>query len=279
MKEVKVSAVQKAVKEACIMMNYRLPPDVKERLTDMRRHEKDAGALQILELLEENQQVAREEHLPICQDTGMVLAFVETGQQVVVVGDLEEAIHEGVREGYREGLLRKSVVADPLRRTNTGDNTPAVIHWKPVPGNQLTIHLAAKGFGSENMSRMAMLKPSAGVRGVKDFVLETVKLAGSNPCPPVVVGVGLGGTFEYAPLLAKKALLRSLDDHHPDPYYADLENTLLEDINALGIGPQGLGGRTTALAVKIEFHPTHIAGLPVAVNLNCHVARHHTITL
>lgn len=279
MREVKAAAVRQAVKEACMHMSFRLPPDVKKKLNEMRRHENDAGALQILALMEENEEVAREEGLPICQDTGMVVAFVEMGQEVVVTGELEGAIHAGVREGYQEGLLRKSVVSDPLRRTNTGDNTPAVIHWKLVPGNRLTLHLAAKGFGSENMSRLAMLKPSAGVTGVKDFVMDTIRLAGSNPCPPVVVGVGLGGTFDYAAMLAKKALLRSLDDAHPDPFYAQLENTLLKEINALGIGPQGFGGRTTALAVKIESFPTHIAGLPVAVNLNCHVARHETISL
>ena len=206
----------------------------------------------------------------------MACVFVKIGQEVHVVGNLEEAIHEGVRQGYREGYLRKSVVRDPLDRVNTGDNTPAVIHYEIVSGDALEITLAPKGFGSENMSAIKMLRPSDGLEGVRDFVLKIVEEAGPNPCPPIVVGVGVGGTFERCALLAKKALLRPVNEANPNPFYAELEKTLLEQINALGIGPQGFGGRTTALAVNIETFPTHIAGLPVAVNINCHVTRHKT---
>ena len=206
----------------------------------------------------------------------MACVFVKLGQEVHVAGDLNEAIHEGVRRGYREGYLRKSVVRDPLDRVNTGDNTPAVITYDIVPGDKVEITLAPKGFGSENMSAIKMLRPSDGVEGVKECVLQTVEAAGPNPCPPIVVGVGIGGTFDKAASMAKRALLRDADSCHPDPFYADLEKELLEKINALGIGPQGFGGRTTALTVNIETFPTHIAGLPVAVNINCHVTRHQT---
>jgi len=223
--------------------------------------------------------VARREHLPVCQDTGMACVFVKLGQEVHVAGDINEAIHEGVRRGYREGYLRKSVVWDPLDRVNTGDNTPAVINYELVPGDSIEITLAPKGFGSENMSAVKMLRPSDGVEGVKEFVLRTVEAAGPNPCPPIVVGIGIGGTFDRAALLAKKALIRNSDQPNPDPYYAALEEELLEKINQLGIGPQGFGGKTTALAVNIETYPTHIAGLPVAVNINCHVTRHVTEVL
>jgi fumarate hydratase subunit alpha len=224
--------------------------------------------------------IARENGVPICQDTGVACVFLELGQEVHVVGgDLYEAVNEGVRQGYKEGYLRKSVVADPLRRKNTGDNTPAVVNTDIVPGDKLTITIGPKGAGSENMSRLAMFPPSKGEKGVKDFVVETVQLAGPNPCPPIVVGVGIGGTFDRVALLAKKALMRSTQARNPDVYYAGMEEELLERINKLGIGPQGFGGKTTALAVNIEAYPTHIACLPVAVNINCHVTRHVKATL
>jgi len=232
------------------------------------------SAKNILERIVENYQIAERDSIPICQDTGITCVFVELGQDVRVIGDLNESINEGVRQGYREGYLRKSIVADPLRRENTGDNTPAVIHYDIVPGDGFNITIAPKGFGSENMSNIAMLRPCDDIGGVKAFVIQTVEKAGANPCPPVIVGVGIGGTFDKVALLAKKAILRPADDKHPDPFYAKLEDELLESINALGIGPQGFGGRTTALAVKILAMPTHIAGLPVAVNINCHVTRH-----
>jgi len=233
-------------------------------------------AKDILEKVSLNYKVAERDSVPICQDTGVTCVFVEIGQDVHVTGNLNGAINEGVRQGYREGYLRASVVEDPLRRNNTGDNTPAMIHYDIVPGDTLKITVAPKGFGSENMSRVAMLKPSDGIDGVKVFVVKTVEEAGANPCPPVFVGVGIGGTFDKVTMLAKKALLRPAVDRHTDPFYAGLENDLLESINSLGIGPQGFGGRTTAMAVKVIAMPTHIAGLPVAVNINCHVARHVT---
>ncbi|HEY5575247.1 MAG TPA: fumarate hydratase, partial [Clostridiaceae bacterium] len=220
------------------------------------------------------------ENAPMCQDTGMACVFIEIGQDVHVAGgSIEDAVNEGVRLGYAEGYLRKSVVGDPLNRVNTGDNTPAVIYYDIVPGDRLNIMVAPKGFGSENMSQIKMLKPADGIEGVKEFILKTVKEAGPNPCPPMVVGVGIGGTFDRAAVLAKKALIRSLSERNEDPFYRDLEEELLQKINDLGIGPQGFGGKTTALAVNIETFPTHIAGLPVAVNINCHVTRHKEITL
>jgi len=258
----------------CIDANCNLPADARRCLAAARHREIYAPARGILDRIIENYGIAAESGVPICQDTGVACVFVEIGQGVAVVGDLAAAINEGVRRGYGDGFLRKSLVADPIRRTNTGDNTPAMIHYDIVPGDGLRITVAPKGFGSENMSRIRMLVPADGLDGVRAFVLETVEAAGPNPCPPVVVGVGLGGTFDKAALLAKKALLRDLDDVHPDPFYADLESRLLDEINALGIGPQGFGGRTTALAVKIGAMATHIAGLPVAVNINCHVERH-----
>ena len=227
----------------------------------------------------ENYTIAREKAQPICQDTGVACVFLKIGQDVHLTGNLEDAINEGVRQGYAEGYLRKSVVRDPLDRVNTGDNTPAMIYYELVPGDTLEITVAPKGFGSENMSAIKMLRPSDGEQGVKDFVLQVVEAAGPNPCPPIVVGVGIGGTFDKAAYLAKKALMRSVDVPNPKPYYANLEKELLEKINALGIGPQGFGGKTTALAVNIEEFPTHIAGLPVAVNINCHVTRHKTEVL
>jgi len=239
-----------------------------------------APAKETLGQLLENMEIAAQERLPICQDTGMSCVFLELGQDVRIVGgDLYEAVHEGVRRGHVEGYLRKSIVADPLRRVNTEDNSPAMIHVEIVPGDQLTITVAPKGGGSENMSRLAMLPPSAGRDGVLEFVVETVRLAGPNPCPPVVVGVGIGGNFDKVAYLAKKALLRPLNQPSPDTYYRDMEAELLTRINALGIGPQGFGGQSTALGVNIETYPTHLAGLPVAVNLGCHVTRRAEVTL
>ena len=233
----------------------------------------------ILDKIIENYGIAERNTVPICQDTGVCCVFLKIGQDVHIDGDIRAAVDEGVRRGYGEGYLRKSVVADPLRRVNTGDNTPAMLYTELVPGDRIEVTVAPKGFGSENMSRLAMLKPSDGAEGVKAFILRTVEEAGPNPCPPIVVGVGLGGTFDKAAYLAKKALMRSTDERNADPYYANLEAELLEKINALGVGPQGFGGRTTALAVNIEWMPTHIAGLPVAVNINCHVTRHKTAVL
>ena len=274
MREIHAAAITDCVARLCVQANRVLPDDMRARIRQARAEETWPQGREILDRIIENFQVARQEGLPICQDTGMACVFVKLGQEVHVAGDLNEAIQEGVRRGYREGYLRKSVVRDPLDRVNTGDNTPAVITYEIVPGDQIEITVAPKGFGSENMSAIKMLRPSDGVEGVKDFVLQTVEEAGPNPCPPIVVGVGIGGTFDRAALLAKKALLRSVEERHPDPSYAALEAELLERINALGIGPQGFGGRTTALAVNIETYPTHIAGLPVAVNINCHVTRH-----
>ena len=279
MRELSAQRITEAVARLCVQANCHLPGDVESRIRLARTEESWPQGQEILDRIIENFQVARQEGLPICQDTGMACVFVKLGQEVHVTGDINEAIHEGVRRGYREGYLRKSVVRDPLDRVNTGDNTPAVITYDLVPGDRVEITLAPKGFGSENMSRIKMLRPSDGVEGVKAFVLETVEAAGPNPCPPIVVGVGIGGTFDRAALLAKKALVRSLEARNPDPFYAALEGELLAGINDLGIGPQGFGGRTTALAVNIETYPTHIAGLPVAVNINCHVTRHMTEVL
>ena len=231
----------------------------------------------MLDQIIENFEIAEKEEVPICQDTGMACVFLEIGQEVHITGGaLQEAVDEGVRRGYEKGYLRKSVVKDPIRRGNTGDNTPAMLYTEIVPGDRIRITVAPKGFGSENMSAVRMLKPSAGLPGIEDFILEAVETAGPNPCPPVVVGVGIGGTFDKAALLAKKALMRPLNTSHPDPFYAKLERELLEKINAFGIGPQGFGGRTTALGLNIETMPTHIAGMPCAVNMSCHVTRHQT---
>ena len=279
MREILAETITECVARLCIQANCQLPSDVEYRIRAARGQEPWPQGQEILDRIIENFEVARRENLPICQDTGMACVFVKLGQEVHVAGDISEAIHEGVRRGYRDGYLRKSVVRDPLDRVNTGDNTPAVINYELVPGDQIEITLAPKGFGSENMSAIKMLRPSDGVEGVKEFVLRTVEAAGPNPCPPIVVGVGIGGTFDRAALLAKKALIRNADQPNPDPYYAALEVELLEKINQLGIGPQGFGGKTTALAVNIETYPTHIAGLPVAVNINCHVTRHVTEVL
>ena len=277
MREINVQQIIDTVEKLCIDANTHLPSDVKCAIKNCRACEDGKIAQGVLDNIIENFEIADSENVPICQDTGMACVFLEIGQDVHIVGgDLTDAINEGVRRGYTNGYLRKSVVGDPVRRGNTGDNTPAMIYTEIVPGENLKITLGPKGFGSENMSAIRMFKPSAGLQGIKDFIIETVEAAGPNPCPPIVVGVGIGGTFDKAALLAKKAIMRPIDSSHPDPYYADLEHEMLEKINALGIGPQGFGGRTTALAVNIERFPTHIAGLPVAVNMNCHVTRHKT---
>lgn len=274
MREVLAKNITEVVKRLCIEANCRLPGDMKACIEDSFRAETWPAAKEILERIMENYQIADRENRPICQDTGLACVFVNVGQDVHIVGNLTDAINEGVRQGYGEGYLRKSVVRDPLDRVNTGDNTPAMIYYDIVPGDQVEIIVAPKGAGSENMSQIKMLKPSDGLQGVKDFVLQVVEEAGPNPCPPIVVGVGVGGTFDKAAFLAKKALVRSSDQRNPDPFWADLEMELLNSINELGIGPQGFGGRTTALCVNIEQYPAHIASLPVAVNINCHVTRH-----
>ena len=279
MREISASLITETVKRLCVEANCYLPGDMKERIESCYAQETWPQAREILERIMENYQIADEKAQPICQDTGVACVFLKIGQEVHVTGFIEDAVNEGVRQGYTEGYLRKSVVRDPLDRVNTGDNTPAMIYYELVPGDKLEITVAPKGFGSENMSAIKMLRPSDGLRGVKDFVCQVVENAGPNPCPPIVVGVGIGGTFDKAAYLAKKALMRSVDQRNEKPFYAKLEEELLEQINALGIGPQGFGGKTTALAVNIEQYPTHIAGLPVAVNINCHVTRHKTEVL
>lgn len=279
MKEISAQKITQVVKRLCIQANCFLPGDMKNRIEESYAQETWPQAKEILERIMENYRIADEQAKPICQDTGVACVFVTIGQDVHVEGNLAEAIHEGVRQGYAEGYLRKSVVRDPLDRVNTGDNTPAMIYYDIVPGDKLEITVAPKGFGSENMSQIKMLKPSDGLQGVKDFILKVVEEAGPNPCPPIVVGVGVGGTFDKAAFMAKKALMRSVDQRHPEPFWAELEAEMLQKVNELGIGPQGFGGRTTALCVNIEKCPTHIAGLPVAVNINCHVARHKTEVL
>ena len=279
MRNISAQAITDTVARLCIEANTRLPQDVQAALDKARQEEPWPLAKNTLDLLWSNLSAAREKDLPICQDTGMACVFVELGTDVHIDGSFEAAIHEGVRRGYTDGYLRKSIVADPLRRGNTGDNTPAAITVHLVDGEGCRITVAPKGFGSENMSRIQMLKPADGVEGFKKFVLDTVKQAGSNPCPPIVVGVGIGGTFDKAALLAKKAIMRPLDTRNPDPFYADLEKEMLEKVNALGIGPQGFGGRTTAIGLNIETMPTHIAGMPCAININCHVTRHKTEVL
>ena len=279
MRTISAQQITDTVARLCIEANTRLPLDVQEALDKARAEEPWPLAKNTLDLLWSNLAAAKEEDLPICQDTGMACVFVELGTDVHIDGSFEAAIHEGVRRGYTDGYLRKSIVADPLRRGNTGDNTPAAITVHLVDGDGCTITVAPKGFGSENMSQIRMFKPSAGLQGIKDFILEVVETAGPNPCPPMVVGVGIGGTFDKCALLAKKALMRPIDSENPDPFYADLEKEMLEKINKLGIGPGGLGGTTTALAVNINTYPTHIAGLPVAVNICCHVNRHAVRTI
>lgn len=277
MREIEAAKITDTVKRLCIQANVILPEDVKNCIIKRKSEENWAPAREILDRIEENFELAAAENVPICQDTGVACVFLEIGQEVHIAGgDITQAVNEGVRQGYAEGYLRKSVVRDPLDRVNTGDNTPAMIYYDIVPGDKIKITVAPKGFGSENMSQIKMLRPSDGIEGVKTFVLKAVEEAGPNPCPPIIVGVGIGGTFDKAALLAKKALLRETGTPSADPLYAKLEEELLEKINALGIGPQGFGGKTTALAVAVEHYPTHIAGLPVAVNINCHVARHKT---
>jgi fumarate hydratase subunit alpha len=277
MREINAALIIGLVARLCQDANYYLRADLLASLTRAVEREESPVGVECLQEIIKNAAIARKERIPICQDTGMAVVFIEYGQEVTVTGgDFTQAVNEGVRQGYREGYLRKSVVSDPLNRSNTGDNTPAVIHTTIVPGDQLKITVAPKGFGSENMSRMAMLTPALGLAGVKQFVVETVSLAGANPCPPLVVGVGIGGTMEQAALLAKKSLLREIGTINPEPALAKLEDNLLTAVNQLGIGPQGLGGRCTALAVHIDSYPTHIAGLPVAVNLSCHVTRHQS---
>lgn len=279
MRRIKAARITETVSRLCMETNYRLPDDIRGRIEKARDKEDWPGACEILDRIKENYGIASAQSLPMCQDTGLVCVFLEVGQDVHVEGSIKDAITQGVREGYQKGYLRKSVVADPIHRTNTGDNTPPMIYYDLVPGDRLKITVAPKGFGSENMSRLVMLKPADGLAGVKDFILETVEIAGPNPCPPIVIGVGLGGTFDKCAYLAKKALMRDLNVRNADPFYAALEEEMLEKVNALGIGPQGLGGRTTALAVNFEVLPTHIAGLPLAVNINCHVTRHQTEVL
>lgn len=279
MRIISAADIAAAVARLCIQANTQLPADITAALDRQRKQEPWPLAQETLELLWDNLEVAEAKNLPICQDTGMACVFVELGQDVHIEGNFEEAIHEGVRKGYGEGYLRKSIVGDPLRRVNTEDNTPAAITIHLVPGDGCAITVAPKGFGSENMSRLGMLKPADGVEGVKKFVVETVRLAGPNPCPPTVLGIGIGGSFDKVAYLAKKALLRPIDQPNPDPFYAQLEKELLEEINTLGIGPQGFGGLTTCLGLAIETMPTHVAGLPVAVNVSCHATRRATAQL
>lgn len=275
MREVNVSIITDNIKEMCIEANHFLTDDMKNVFENAVKNEESALGKQVLGQLEENLKVAGEDMIPICQDTGMAVVFINVGQDVHLIGgDITDAINEGVRRGYVDGYLRKSVVKDPIYRENTKDNTPAVIHFNIVPGDKVDITVAPKGFGSENMSRVFMLKPADGIEGVKEAILTAVKDAGPNACPPMVVGVGIGGTFEKCAYLAKKALTRDLNEESPFEYVRDLEKEMLEKINKLGIGPGGLGGTQTALAINIETYPTHIAGLPVAVNICCHVNRH-----
>ena len=280
MKEIKQEEIIQAVKELCIQANYELPEDVQQALHHACQEEDSMLGKQTLSILEDNAMIAKTSRMPICQDTGMACLFVEIGQDVHIQGSLQEALQEGVRQGYQEGYLRKSIVDDPVfERRNTQDNTPAYIHYDIVEGNQLKIIVAPKGFGSENMSQVKMLKPSDGVEGIKDFVLKVVEEAGPNACPPMVIGVGIGGTFDYVTYLAKKAMLRKIGTHHLDKQYQQLEEELLEKINQTGIGPAGYGGKITALSLNIETYPTHIAGMPVAVSICCHVARHKEVIL
>ncbi|CAG7840563.1 fumarate hydratase [Clostridium novyi B str. ATCC 27606] len=279
MREISSEEITSAIKEIAIRSNCILSDDVISALKKRYEMEESKVGKEILSQILKNNKIAAKEEIPICQDTGVAVVFVELGQEVHVNGDINKAINEGVRQGYKEGYLRKSIVENPLYRKNTNDNTPAVIHIKLVPGNNIKLTIAPKGGGSENMSKIKMLKPLEGEEGVKKFILKVVSEAGGNPCPPIVVGVGIGGTFEKAALMSKEALLRPLNDHNEDPRIAKLEDELLNDINKLGIGPMGLGGRTTSLGVKINTHPCHIASLPVAVNINCHAARHETIIL
>ncbi|MDD6795197.1 MAG: fumarate hydratase [Clostridiaceae bacterium] len=280
MRNIEVKEVTKAIRRLCIDANCYLGDDIRQELKRAKDKENNEIAKDILKKIVINSNIAEKEEVPICQDTGMACVFMDIGQDVHFVGGLlEEAINEGIRQGYKDGYLRKSVVKDPIDRVNTLDNTPAVIYYNIVAGDKVKIVLAPKGFGSENMSGIAMLKPADGIEGVKKFIIETVKKAGPNPCPPMVIGVGIGGTFDKVAYLAKKALLRPIDIRNSDAFYGNLEDELLTEINKLDIGPQGFGGKTTALGLNIETYPTHIAGLPVAVNISCHVTRHKEIIL
>ena len=279
MREISAESIVETVARLCVEANRNLPQDVVCALKGAEEAEPFAPAKDLLGLLRQNERIARESCMPICQDTGMAVVFAEVGQEAHITGSFEQAVNEGVRRGYVEGLLRKSVVGDPLRRVNTGDNTPAILHTRLVPGDRVTITVAPKGFGSENMSRLAMLTPAQGVQGVKDFVVDTVRRAGANPCPPMVLGIGIGGDFEGVAELAKRALMLPLDQPNPDPFYEQLEQELLDAINETGVGPQGLGGKTTCLGLHVLTGATHIAGLPVAVNVSCHVTRHQTAVL
>ncbi|MBS5939260.1 fumarate hydratase [Clostridium sp.] len=275
MREVHIKKIEEVVEKLCIESNYNLSKDVFDALNKAKEEETWTLAGDILDKIIVNAEISKSESMPICQDTGMACVFLEVGQDVHIVGgNLEDAINEGVRRGYDKGYLRKSIVKDPIDRLNTKDNTPAIIHYEIVPGDKLKITVAPKGFGSENMSQIKMLKPSDGLKGVKDFIVKVVKDAGPNPCPPMIVGVGIGGTFEKAAYLSKKALIRPIDSKNENKFYADLEEELLLEFNRLGIGPQGFGGKTTAIGLNIETYPTHIAGLPVAVNISCHATRH-----
>lgn len=271
--------IAQTVSRLCVEANICIGGDIRTALAEARVHETSPLAGSVLDMLIENAAVAEREKLPVCQDTGMAVVFITIGSEVHVGGDINAAVNEGVRRGYREGYCRNSVVRDPVDRVNTGDNTPAVIYYDLTQGDKISITVAPKGFGSENMSRICMLNPSDGISGIEDFIVETVRIAGANPCPPVMAGAGIGGTMEKAALLAKQALLRDAGSAHPDPFWAETERRLLERINSLNIGPSGYGGRTTALGVHILTYPTHIAGLPVAVNIGCHATRHRTMIL
>ena len=280
MKEIKAEKITEIVGKLCQESNYSLGPDVVGRLENSLLKEESETGKEILKQILNNAEIADKEGIPMCQDTGFTVVFLEIGQQVSIIGgNIYDAVNEGVRQGYKNGYLRKSIVRDPLRRVNTGDNTPAVVHTKIVTGNNLKITVVPKGGGSENMSEVKMMAPAVGIQGVEDFVLDKVIRSGGNPCPPIIVGVGIGGTFELCAFLAKKSLMRIIGSRHPDPFYSDLEKKLLEKINLSGVGPMGLGGRITALEVFIEVFPCHIASLPVAVNIQCHAARHKEAVL
>ena len=279
MREIEASVIRDAIEELCISANKILPEDVESAMRRAAKREMDPLPMAVMKDLCDNLDAARELDIPVCQDTGMAVVFAEIGQEVHIKGSFEEAVNEGVRRGYLNGLLRCSVVADPIRRGNTGDNTPAILHTRLVEGDSIHLMVAPKGFGSENMSRMKMFTPSATEQDIIDFVAETARLSGGNACPPMILGVGVGGDFEKCALLAKTALCRSISLRNADPYYAELEQKMLDAVNAQNVGPQGFGGHTTALAVNIEQFPTHIAGLPVAVNMGCHVTRHKNITI
>ncbi len=280
MKEIAFDTIKEEVARLCMEANFDLGDDVVAKLKEGLENEDSSTAKDVLKMILQNAEIARNERVPMCQDTGFSVFFVEMGQEVHVAGGaFEDAVNEGVREGYTKGYLRKSILRDPIRGGNTGDNTPAIIHTRIVPGSELSIVIAPKGGGSENMSEVNMMKPADGIEGIKDWVVDRVRRSGANPCPPIVVGVGIGGTFEQCALYAKRALLRRLDEPHPDPFYDAVEKELLERVNNLGIGPQGFGGRTTALAVHVNVHPRHIATFPAAVNINCHAARHKEVVL